>query len=101
MVYRLERTQQSEDDMFDIWSYITEDNPAAADRLAHDLLARIRQACIFPNAGRAVPEISPQHRVLTQGSYLLVYHVDDVSHVVTLVRVLHAARDWLKLFERD
>ena len=101
MVWRLKRTERAESDLFDIWAYIAADNPAAADRQVTKLSDVFDATRDFPHSGRPTPEISPQHRVLTCGSYLLVCHIDDEAQTITLVRVLHGARDWLRLFGED
>ena len=49
----------------------------------------------------AVPEISPDHHIRLSGQYLIIYHLDTLREVVTLVRVVHGARDWLALFGDD
>ena len=98
MKWRLHRTDLADADLIDIWNYIAADNPVAAGRQIEKLTGLFESTLDFPRKGRPVPELSPGHRILQHGSYLLIYHLDEANKLVTLIRVVHAARDWLKLF---
>jgi toxin ParE1/3/4 len=98
MSWTLRRTRQAREDLLGIWDYVAADSAAAADRLLDELSDRFEKTSDFPELGRAADEIAPGHRVLTCGSYLLIYAVDKEAHVVDLVRVVHGARDWPALF---
>jgi toxin ParE1/3/4 len=84
------RTRQAEDVLLDIWHYVAQDNPGAADRvLAHiektlDLLAR------NPLMGPARPDLRDGLRYFASGRYLILYSAHEDG--VMLVRVLHGAR---------
>ncbi|UDF04354.1 type II toxin-antitoxin system RelE/ParE family toxin [Asticcacaulis sp. AND118] len=99
MPFRLERTGRFEDDLLDIWDYVASDNLPAADKVIRDIVGRFEPLATFPKLGRAVPEISTEHYVLLQGSYVIVYRVDEEAGRVLLLRVIHGARDWLSLFD--
>ncbi len=99
MAYRLVRTQKSEDDLLNIWSYIAVDSPKAADRFLIQPIEHMERTLDFPKFGKALPQISVQHRGIVLGNYLLIYHLDEAARLITLVRVVHGARDWEALFE--
>lgn len=96
--WRLERTQQAEDDLFDIWAYIAADNPEAAGRLFIDLVCLFEKTADFPMIGRSADEFGKGYRVLSYRRYLLFYRLDTPRHVVQLMRVAHGARDISSLF---
>ena len=87
----IQRTEQSEDDLVDIWIYIAHDNPDAADRL----LERIDNKCALlaenPELGRSRPDIAPGFRYFPSGSYLILYRT--LENGIEVVRVVHGARD--------
>jgi toxin ParE1/3/4 len=99
MSWVLRKTGKALDDLADIWTYIAADNPAAADKLIIELLKLFDRTGDFPEMGRAADEIAAGLRVLTRGSYLLIYRVITDDHAVELVRVVHSAREWPSLFD--
>jgi toxin ParE1/3/4 len=84
------RTRQAEDDLLDIWRYVAQDNPDAADRV----LARIENAldllALNPLMGPARPDLRDGLRYFASGRYLVLYSARDNG--IVLVRVLHGAR---------
>ncbi|WP_443750189.1 type II toxin-antitoxin system RelE/ParE family toxin [Asticcacaulis solisilvae] len=99
MDWTLRYSRRADSDLIDIWAYIFTDNPAAADRHVLKLAETFEAVQGFPEKGRPAPELSENHRILTYGSYMLIYEIDRQDKVVTLIRVLHAARDWRTLFD--
>jgi len=99
MSWRLRRTQFAENDLQDIWAYIAEESPRSANKVVHGIAEAFSGLANHPGRGRAIPEISPDHHLLVEGRYLLIYHLNEQHQVVTLVRVVHGARDWLVLFD--
>lgn len=93
---RFTRTRQAEEDLIDIWTFIAEDDPAAADRL----LDRIDEVCGLlaenPQMGPARPDLRPELRYMIVARYLILYRV--VAERVEIVRVVHGARDLPSLF---
>jgi antitoxin ParD1/3/4 len=91
--YRL--TPKAKVDLRSIWSYIAADNPNAADRVEH----AIYDACAFlasgPLRGRSRTDLTnlPVRfwTVLRYPRYVLVY--DPAKKPVTIIRILHGARD--------
>jgi addiction module RelE/StbE family toxin len=80
-------------DLAEVVEYIARDNPAAAVRFGHQLLAHTRKLKDFPEIGRVVPEFQVATlRELIHGSYRIVYEVDDVKKIIAVARFWHAAR---------
>ena len=63
----------AEHDLDDIWAYIAEDNPFAADRVTDAILAACRRLLDQPLMGVARPELADDLRMTVSGSYLLFY----------------------------
>lgn len=88
-------TPQAVADLFDIWSFIAEDNPAAADRVEEAVF----RACDFlaesPRAGRMRKDFTPLPLrfwvVQPYSSYLIVY--DSEKKPLRIIRILHTSRD--------
>ena len=87
---RLRRTARFEADLIDIWLYIAQDNPAAADRLL-DLLDQMSRALARnPQLGMAREDIAAGVRHFPVGRYLILYR--DVGDGVEVVRYVHGMR---------
>ncbi len=83
-------------DLDEIWLFIAEDDPKAADRF-HDLLhSKFVALAKQPLIGRARDDLSPGLRSFPVGSYV-VYYCDTPSFV-EVVRVLHGALDLEGIF---
>jgi len=78
-------------DLLEIWLYIAEDNPQAADAL----LDRIEDACAIlaksPRAGHARPELGTNVRSHPVGRYMIFYR--KVAGGIEVIRVLSGYRD--------
>jgi toxin ParE1/3/4 len=88
---RIIRAPAAESDALEIWSYIAEDNPEAADRLIDRFDEIIRTISKQPELGRSVEELAPKLRFVPIGSYLIFYRPSEDG--VEIVRLLHGARD--------
>ena len=78
-------------DILEIWDYIAEDNPAAADRWVDQLDAQFRLLATQPKMGRARNELAADVRSFPVGRYVVFYVPFDAG--IDVVRVLHSARD--------
>jgi toxin ParE1/3/4 len=96
MSLRLRRTKLADADLDSIWLYIAADNVAAAERQIQRIEAAERRLADFPELGPARPELRAGLRSWTIGAYLIVYRIDPDA--LTIVRVLHGARDLPGLF---
>ncbi|HJU39967.1 MAG TPA: type II toxin-antitoxin system RelE/ParE family toxin [Tahibacter sp.] len=84
-------TNRAEADLLEIWNYIAEDNPSAANRQLRQIAASCERLAAYPGMSFARPDICAGVRSWPVGAYLVLHrHVDGV---VEIVRVMHGARD--------
>jgi toxin ParE1/3/4 len=81
-------TRSARDNFRRIWRYIALDNEDAADRLLLAIDKKIELLREHPDSGATRPEISPNARVLVQGSYLILYEHDHAERVVRIVAIV-------------
>lgn len=94
-------TSLAKEDLFAILDYIAARNPSAADRVEAAILESFDLLASTPLAGHIRPDLT-QHPVrfwtVTRFSnYLIVY--DPSSNPLTIIRVIHAARDLPRHFQ--
>lgn len=87
----IQRTAQAEEDLIEIWFYIAQDNPGAADRVLDDIEQRFHALADNPLMGRLRPDIAPELRYFAVSSYLILYRT--VEDEIQIIRVIHGARD--------
>ena len=92
------RSDQSEQDVYEIGVFIALDNPDAASRLVDRFDEALKMLAENPLAGRVREELAPDVRSSPVGNYLLFYR--PTQNGVELIRVLHSARDLRRLFKR-
>lgn len=98
MNYRVSRRANS--DIERICDRIAEDNPDAADRLDDEIQRAVQLLAQFPGMGHTRGDVSDKrYRFWVVGSYVIAYRVQRGELIV--VRVVHGARDFRKLFNRD
>lgn len=88
---RLEWRETARADLLAIVDYISDDNPDAALALLDDVEAKVAQLLDNPTlyeAGRIIGT----REMLVRRNYIVVYAEDQ--HVVTILRILHAAQMW-------
>jgi toxin ParE1/3/4 len=85
------RTSRAEEDLIEIWLYVAQDNPAAADRLLDRIDDKLRQLSIMPSSGVPRDDLLPGLRHLLIGSFLAFYRSDEM--VVTVLRIMHGRRN--------
>lgn len=83
-------------DLDDIWLYVAQEDEEAATRVVRKLLDKCRSISSYPERGTPCPDLAPGLRRLTVGNYLIFYRVMDSGPEVA--RILHGARDVLKVF---
>ena len=93
---RIQRTPRADQDLEELWFFIAQDDPAAADRWLDTLEEKIRLLAENPLMGPARPDIARELRYHPVGSHLLLYRV--IQGGIEIVRVVHGARDLLNLF---
>lgn len=95
MSFRL--TPQAEADITAIVLYIAEDNPPAAVRWYEDILRHCRNLGEAPELGVARRDVRPDLRTFPAGNYMILYRM--IAEGAEIVRVVHGARQWQKLFD--
>jgi toxin ParE1/3/4 len=93
--YRVSDTARS--DLDDIWFYIAQDNPKAADKFIRTIVSRFPKLAATPGWGRRREELAPGLRSVPVGRYLIFYR--PLENGVEIARVLHGARDLPPLFD--
>jgi plasmid stabilization system protein ParE len=81
-------------DIVAIWEYVAERNLSAAERLVERIDADLRRLARLPGIGHTRPDIQDtRYRFwVVARSFVLAYRCDDAT--LTVVRVLHGARDF-------
>jgi toxin ParE1/3/4 len=92
----IRRTAQAEEDLIDIWLYIAQDNPGAADRLLDEIEEKFFLLPDQPKLGPARLDIAEECRYFPVGNYLILYRI--ISGGIEVVRVVQGARRLENLF---
>jgi len=93
------RRPLAEADILEIWDYIADDDPAAADRWVDQIDRQFRLLATQPKVGRARDKLVPGVRSFPFGRYVVFYmSIDDG---IDVVRVLHGARDIDAIFHPE
>ena len=92
----VQRTAQADEDLIDLWVYIAQDNPAAADNLLDELENKFALLAGQPRLGVARSDIAPGLRHFPVGNYLILYR--EIDPGIKVVRVVHGARRLSHLF---
>lgn len=78
-------------DLAEIWSYIADDDEAAADRFLDQVEAKLALLATQPYMGRSRPELKPEIRSFPVGRYVVFFL--PMPDGIDVVRVLHSAQD--------
>lgn len=90
MTRRLVRSPRAIADLLEIWGYIAQHDPGAADRLLDTLDLRMRSLLNQPLLGRLRADLAPGLRSLACGNYVVLYRAGPGR--VEVVRCVHGAR---------
>lgn len=93
---RVEKRPLAEADLDDIWWYIAQDNPDAADKMLDRLDERCTALAEFPLTGMSREDLFPSLRSVTVGSYVIFYL--PLPDGIDVVRVLPGMRDFRAFF---
>jgi plasmid stabilization system protein ParE len=97
MKYRISR--RANNDIEGICDRIAENDPDAADRLDARIHEAIQLLAQFPRMGHTQGDVQDKRYLFwVVGHYVIAYRVDPKELVI--VRVLHGARDFRRLFNR-
>ena len=83
-------------DLDEIWQYVAQDNPPAADRLLAAFYERFLLLAKQPLLGQVRDELRPGVRSFSARNYVIYYQVAEDR--IRVVRVLHGSRDVEALF---
>ncbi|MEX2214303.1 MAG: type II toxin-antitoxin system RelE/ParE family toxin [Phycisphaeraceae bacterium] len=97
---RLDRTAQAERDLLEIWHFIAQDSPSAADRVVEKIGQLARDLCDTPLIGRERDELRRGLRSYPAGKYLIFYRYVKARDVVEILRIVHGSRNLRRLFRR-
>jgi toxin ParE1/3/4 len=81
---RLVYSEEAVADLVRLRAFIAEKDPAAASRVAEELVTRVENLCLFPHIGVEVPQ-APQRGVIRDmvfGNYIVRYAAQPESVVV-------------------
>lgn len=84
------RTARAEEDLIEIWLYIANDNPDAADKVLDHVEAVFTLLAEHPDLGPARPGLAAELRYFVVRKYLILYR--RIADGVEIVRVVHGAR---------
>ncbi|MGI0495441.1 type II toxin-antitoxin system RelE/ParE family toxin [Alkalinema pantanalense CENA528] len=90
------RTVLADEDLLDIWFYISADNVEAADRVLDRIDARCESLGHNPEMGTQRDELMPGMRCLVEGNYIIFYRIRP--NCVEVLRILHGSRDFPSMF---
>lgn len=92
------RSPLAELDLLEIWFFIAEDSPDAADRFLDMLASKCETLADAPKIGRVREDLAPGLRSFPVKRYMIYYRIMDED--IEVVRVLSAYRDAEAIFRR-
>lgn len=95
---RINRTRRVDRDLEEIAIFIAGDDPDAAEALIDRFNEKFMLLAQFPSVGRARPELGRDLRSFPVGRYLIFYRPQKGG--ISVVRVVHGARNLRRLFRR-
>ena len=92
--YRL--TKDALQDLNDIWDYIGQDNPRAADAFIAELLRTCQLLAQSPRLGRQREDLAKGLRSHPVGHHLIFYRLH--ADVIEIIRIVHGGRNLHAVF---
>ena len=92
-------TPLAEQDLESIAEYIAADNVPRALSFVRELRQQCQRIALNPAGYRMRPELGEGIRSCAHGHYVIFFEV--LTDAVTVVRILHGARDLPELFQAD
>ena len=89
---RVRYTPQAKADLTEIFSYIAQDNPAAARRVVAAIRRDIMLVSENPGIGRPGRVVGTRELVVSPLPYIVAYR--EETRLIHVLAVLHTARDW-------
>jgi toxin ParE1/3/4 len=93
---KLSVSKRAQADIRRIWRIVAQDRPASADALIDSFYSRFRLAAMNPEIGEDRSDIRKGLRILSVGKYVIGFRRGAKG--ISIVRVVHGARDWASLF---
>jgi toxin ParE1/3/4 len=85
--------QSAETDLLEAWTFIAEQSFESADHVLDVIEQEAQTLALQPFMGRARPELAKGIRCWPTSSSYNLYYLPTSSGGITIVRVLHHARD--------
>lgn len=98
---RIVRRPEFKADLHEIWSYIAADSEKRADSFLAVLETKFHKLSGAPMIGVAKLPSFPAVRLFPFKGYLILYEPLPGGDGVELIRLLHGAREWRRLFGED
>jgi addiction module RelE/StbE family toxin len=93
MGFKIVFTKPAIADLEGLVTFISRDNPQAAERFGYAIIGRAETLNEFPLRGRVVPEFKIENiREIIHRPYRIVYRVREEQKLIEILRVWHAAR---------
>ncbi len=83
-------------DLHEIWLFVANQSVDSADRLYDRISAPCESLAAQPGMGEARPDLKERMRVFPVDNYIVFYRPE--ADGIEVVRVLHGARDYPRLF---
>lgn len=90
-------TPRSAQDLDNIYEYIAQDSPYAAENFIDLLEKECNIISKSPEIGRPREELQPKLRSLPVGNHVIFYRSQE--KIIEIIRILHGARDIPPLFQ--
>lgn len=95
-------TTEAIEDLDNIWYFIAQESPQAADRVEAEVIATCRRIAEYPRIGHKRQDITPLPvrfwTLLKYPNYVIVYRPDTLP--LQVIAVLHGKRDSEEVLER-
>ena len=93
MAFKLIWSASAREDLYEVVSFIAQDNRIAAEAFGYLLVSKVDLLPQFPEMGRIVPEYGdPNLREIIFHSYRIIYQVNRLKEMIAIARVWHGAR---------
>jgi plasmid stabilization system protein ParE len=86
-------TRHAEQDILDIWNYISDDSKSRAKKFIVQIESKIAKLKIYPNRSQIISEseyLGIEYRHLIFQNYRIIFKIDAEN--VYIMRVLHSSR---------
>ncbi len=90
-------SQEAEQDLIEIFDYILEDNPSAAEKVLDIIQQEIMHLSNHPHLGKPGRLPKTRELVLSNTPFIVPYQVN--GNTLEILRVYHSARRWPEKFD--